>query len=121
MTKQFSAPSLSGQLLYKFRLEIINGKYPPGTQFPAVRVLAYAESVNPNTVQKVLGLLEEDGVLICHGTKGRFVTEDEKIIQKIKLLLQTEYLESVRSGARDLGITTKQFMQFLQESEESLP
>lgn len=111
-------PSVSGQLLYKFRLDIVGGKYPPGGQFPTVRALAYEESVNPNTVQKVLSLLEQDGLLVSQGTRGRFVTEDPDVIAGIKLLLQTEYLRSVRENAARLGITKQQFLQFLQESED---
>ena len=111
--------SVSQQLLYKYRLDIIGGKYPPGSQFPTVRALAYQESVNPNTMQKVLTLLEQDGLVISHGTKGRFVTEDTAIIADIKLLLQTDYLKKVRESARHLGISKQQFMQFLQESEDN--
>ena len=110
--------SVSGQLLYKYRLDITNGKYPPGSQFPTVRALAYEESVNPNTMQKVLTMLEQDGLLVSQGTRGRFVTEDQKIIAEVKLLLQTEYLQSVRESAAALGITKQQFMQFLEESED---
>ena len=120
MYKPTPAASLSGQLLHRFRLDIIHGKYPPGSQFPTVRTLAFTESVNPNTMQKVLSLLEEDGLLITQSTKGRFVTEDELAIQKIKLLLQTNYLNEVKQGAHELGISKQQFMQFLQESEDSL-
>lgn len=118
MNMQTPKPSVSGQLLYKYRLDIVGGKYPPGGQFPTVRALAYEESVNPNTMQKVLTLLEQDGLLISYGTRGRFVTEDQSVIAEIKLLLQTEYLQSVRESAARLGITKQQFMQFLQESEE---
>ena len=112
-------PSVSQQLLHKFRSDILGGKYPPGSQFPTVRALAYAESVNPNTMQKVLTLLEQDGLVISHGTKGRFVTEDTEVIARIKLILQTEYLTQARAAALQLGITKQQFMQFLEESEES--
>ncbi len=111
-------PSVSAQLLYKYRLDIVGGKYPPGGQFPTVRALAYEESVNPNTMQKVLTLLEQDGLLVSQGTRGRFVTEDQTVIAEVKLLLQTEYLKSVQQSAAKLGITKQQFMQFLQESEE---
>ena len=111
--------SVSQQLLYKYRLDIINGKYLPGEQFPTVRALAYEESVNPNTMQKVLSMLEQDGILIGQGTKGRFVTEDVATIAHIKLLLQTEYLQKAHAAARELGITKQQFMQFLEESEDN--
>jgi DNA-binding transcriptional regulator YhcF (GntR family) len=113
-----STVSVSGQLLYKFRLDIIRGVYAPGAQFPTVRTLAYELSVNPNTVQKVLTLLEQDGLVIAQGTKGRFVTEDTQAIARIRLLLQTEYLQSARQSALELGITKQQFMQFLSESED---
>lgn len=112
-------PSVSAQLLHKYRLDIVGGKYPPGSQFPTVRALAYEESVNPNTVQKVLSMLEQDRLLISQGTRGRFVTENQSIIAEVRLLLQTEYLQSVRKSAAALGITKQQFMQFLQESEDN--
>ena len=118
MIKTTSDISVSQQLLHKIRLDIIHGKYPPGTQFPTVRTLAYEESINPNTVQKVLCMLEEDGLLLCLSTKGRFVTEDQSMIDCVKHLLQADYLERAQHGARELGITREQFMQFLQESEE---
>ena len=118
MINKGSTASVSGQLLYKFRLDIIRGVYAPGTQFPTVRTLAYELSVNPNTVQKVLSLLEQDGLVIAQGTKGRFVTEDTEAIARIRLLLQTEYLQSARQSALELGITKQQFMQFLSESED---
>ncbi len=118
MINMGSTVSVSGQLLYKFRLDIIRGVYAPGAQFPTVRTLAYELSVNPNTVQKVLSLLEQDGLVIAQGTKGRFVTEDTQAIARIRLLLQTEYLQSARQSALELGITKQQFMQFLSESED---
>ena len=110
--------SVSQQLLQQYRMDIVGGKYPPGSQFPTVRALAFEESVNPNTMQKVLTLLEQDGILISHGTKGRFVTEDTDVIATVRLLLQTEFLTRARDAALQLGITKQQFMQFLQESED---
>lgn len=110
--------SVSAQLLQKYRFDIVGGKYPPGSQFPTVRALAYEESVNPNTMQKVLTLLEQDGLLISQGTRGRFVTEDNAAISQVRLLLQTEYLKNAKEQAARLGITKQQFMQFLEESEE---
>ena len=118
MIKTMSEASVSQQLLHKLRLDIIHGKYPPGTQFPTVRTLAYEESINPNTVQRVLCMLEEDGLLLCLSTKGRFVTQDQAVIERVKAVLQTDYLERIRRGAKELGITKEQFMQFLEESEE---
>ena len=119
MTTLTPQASVSQQLLHKYRLDIIGGKYPAGSQFPTVRALAYEESVNPNTMQKVLTMLEQDGLLICQGTRGRFVTEDPAVILEVRLLLQTEYLMAAKEQAAKLGITKQQFMQFLAESEEN--
>jgi len=111
--------SVSQQLLHRFRLEIVGGKYPPGEQFPTVRALAFVHSVNPNTVQKVLALLEEDGLLINRGTVGRFVTEDENAIAAVMRILQADYLKKMKQDALALGITQQQIAQFFQESEEN--
>ena len=40
------------QIADRIRSEIITGEYPPESQIPSVRQLAYMAAVNPNTVQR---------------------------------------------------------------------
>lgn len=72
------------QLVEHIELMILSGVYPPGTKLPSVRDLAKEASVNPNTMQRALSKLEEDGLIITHRTSGRSITEDSGMIKKPK-------------------------------------
>ena len=72
------------QLVEKIRLEIISGRLKSGERLPSVRELALTARVNPNTMQKALVELENEGLVYTQRTNGKFVTEDKKIIEKIK-------------------------------------
>lgn len=68
--------------------EIINGKFSINEKLPSVREFALEFQVNPNTVQKALQLLEDDGLIITDRTNGKFVAgnENQIIIQKNKII-----------------------------------
>ena len=65
------------QLVEQIKLQILSGHYRPGERFPSVRELATEAAVNPNTMQKALAALEQEGLLIGSRTNGRTVTSDE--------------------------------------------
>ena len=115
---------ISQQLYAKLQTDILNGAYPPGSQFPPVRKLAMDHSVNPNTMQKVLGLLESEGLLLCSSTAGRFVTEDQALLAEKKKEVQEEFLKDALLAARSLGIEKTQILDFISkhfdESEDDL-
>ncbi len=113
---------VSQQLYMKLQTDILNGEYPPGSQFPPVRKLAMEASVNPNTMQKVMGMLEEEGLLTCTSTAGRFVTEDHTLLGRKKREMQEAFLIKALSEAKALGIEKEQLLDFVNnrfdESEE---
>ena len=88
------------QLIEQIGLKIFSGEYPPGSKLPSVRDIAQEASVNPNTMQRALVKLEEDGLVITHRTSGRTITEDVEMIKqaKNKLALKqiTEFLENMQ-------------------------
>ncbi len=82
------------QLIEQIELKIFSGEYPSGTKLPSVRDMAQDASVNPNTMQRALVKLEEDGLIITHRTSGRSITEDVSMIEKAKnQLAQQQILE----------------------------
>jgi len=72
------------QLMEKIKLAIASGIYPAGFKLPAVRDMATEVSVNPNTLQKALSELEREGLVYSQRTTGRYVTEDEKVIEQVR-------------------------------------
>lgn len=72
------------QIMDQIRGAVLSGEYLPGGKLPSVRDLAAQAQVNPNTVQHALHELEQEGLLSAHGTNGRFVTEDEQVLQQLR-------------------------------------
>lgn len=99
------------------RRDILGGKYQPGEQVPTVRQIAFDVSVNPNTVQRSLALLEEEGLLFTKGTMGRFVTLDENLIASSREKGKKELLESLIKEAESLGISRCDIINFIKEGD----
>ncbi len=101
------------QIVSRIRADILGGKYPPDSQIPAVRQLALEAAVNPNTMQRALTQLEDDGLLAARGTVGRFVTSDQKILAKAREALKKETLEGLVNDAEAVGITREEIIAYL--------
>ena len=71
------------QLVEIIRIEIVSGKFKKGQRMPSVRELALIMKVNPNTMQKALAELENEQLIYTERTNGKYVTEDEELIEKI--------------------------------------
>lgn len=80
------------QLGEQIQLKIFSGAYPLGSRLPSVRDMAREAAVNPNTMQRALAKLEEDGLVITHRTSGRSVTEDAGLVEKAKTKLAREQI-----------------------------
>ena len=80
------------QLIEQIQLKIFAGVYPLGSKLPSVRDMAQEAAVNPNTMQRALAKLEEDGLIITHRTSGRSVTEDARMVEMAKTRLAKEQI-----------------------------
>jgi DNA-binding transcriptional regulator YhcF (GntR family) len=58
-----------------------------------VRELAMQAGVNPNTMQRALAQMEEQGLLYTQRTAGRFVTEDVSVIRQARQRLAVQQAE----------------------------
>lgn len=91
------------QLIEQIEIKICSGIYVPGSKLPSVRELAQEAAVNPNTMQRALSKLEEDGLLYTNRTSGRFITEDTKMIQQTKQKLAQEQISEFLEKMKSLG------------------
>lgn len=113
-----SSTPLFIQIADRIRADILNGKYAPDTQIPTVRQLAFDASVNPNTMQKALISLEEEGLLYTKGTVGRFVTSDPCVLTEAQKKLKKTVMSKIVSEALDAGITKDELIEFLRTEEQ---
>ena len=105
------------QIADRMRLEILNGVYAPDQQIPSVRQLAYEASVNPNTMQRALAQLEEEGLLYARGTVGRFVSSDPDIIKAAKEKVRQKTVRRWIREATSLGFSVEEMISYIQKEE----
>lgn len=103
------------QLVDEMQLRIVTGIYPPGGKIPSVRELAAEASVNPNTMQKAFGELEQSGLIITQRTSGRMVTEDTQLIHKIKNHMAEDVINAFFSNMLHLGYHREDTLSLLEE------
>ncbi len=110
------------QLLEQIQVEIVTGRYPPGSRLPSVRELAAQAAVNPNTMQKALAELETSGLVYTQRTSGRMITEDKDMIQQLRLRLAQqragEFLEKMESLGFDREEALRLVRQVIEEEEK---
>lgn len=105
------------QLSHVLALDIVNGKYKIGDRLPSVRELSVIFKVNPNTVQKALGELENLNLIYTERTNGKFVTKDKKVIDDFLEGLAKEKTKLYVSGMKSLGFNKKEIVKMIERDE----
>ena len=96
------------QLMERIQHDIISGVYRPGDKIPSVRDLALDAAVNPNTMQNAL--------VYSQRTSGRFITEDEKLLKKMKMDLATEHIHQFFEQMHHLGFSNEETLELIRET-----
>ena len=113
------------QIIEILHMRVVNGTYPPGSRIPAVRELAVEAGVNPNTMQRALAQMEQEGLFISWRTSGRTVTEDVGKIEALREKMGSHFVVELFTGLRELGFSDVQIMKTVkdhieQQGKESL-
>ena len=103
------------QLVELLRIQIVSGKLKQGERIPSVRELALTARVNPNTMQKALSELENEGLIYTERTNGKFVTNNNELIESIKMELAKDKVKTYLDGMKNIGINKEDAIQYLQE------
>ncbi|MCI8328037.1 MAG: GntR family transcriptional regulator [Oscillibacter sp.] len=116
MQWQFSndAP-IYAQLIQQVKVGIVTGAFPPGERLPSVRDLATEAGVNPNTMQRALAELERDGLVYSQRTAGRFVTEDNTMINAAKKSLAKRHVKSFLEAMLRLGFQREEIISLIEQ------
>lgn len=108
------------QIVERVESLIAAGVLKPGEQLPSVRALAVELSINPNTIQKAYGMLEQRGAIFSVKGKGNFVSAQEEIRQRLWEKCFDQFRENVRTG-KQLGISEQVFVEKVKEYYEEEP
>ena len=106
------------QLVDKIKLAIVSGEYTRGQRLAAVRDLASEAGVNPNTMQRAFQELERLGLVYTQRSNGRFVTEDEDVIETTKKALAEASIRSFMDSMQRIVYTREDIIRLLESSEK---
>ncbi len=107
------------QLVEQIKLGIVSGAFLPGERLVSVRDMATEAGVNPNTMQRALQELEREGMVYAQRTAGRFVTEDMRVIDRVKQQFAEEQIRSFLSAMKKLGYRREEIIHLLSDREEN--
>lgn len=108
------------QVLYAARKAIISGDLAPGDLFPSVRALSAEYRINPNTVQKALVALRNEGLIESIPGIGNRVTAAPKPTPRQLDGLLNDQLEAVVLRAKQLGLSLNDLKSALNDHWKNL-
>lgn len=79
------------------------GVLKPNEQLPSVRVMARELGINPNTVAKAYGELENEKIIYSVSGKGSFITDDIFSVQSVKQEVLADF-QRLAEKAKQFGI-----------------
>ena len=103
------------QIVERLKAKILAGVYPPGGHLDSVRDLAAAAGVNPNTMQRALAQLEQDGLAFADRTAGRLVTEDTSVLDAVRRAQARVLIEHYYDAMAELGYSRTEAAELLKE------
>lgn len=106
------------QIMEHFRGAVLSGEFGPGEKVPSVRDLAAQARVNPNTMQRAMAELEQEGLLCSRGTLGRFVTEDPAVVERLRHRHIRATVAHCRQLLAQVGLTLDQAARLTEDEEE---
>ncbi len=107
------------QLLEQIKIHIISGRLKSGERLPSVRELAMQLKVNPNTLQRALQDLEEIGLIYTERTNGKFVTQDNALIEKYKKEYAYELSVKYFENMKNIGFDRAQVIEYLERTGDN--
>ena len=102
------------QLLEYLKIYLISGVFKSGDKLPSVREFAATFKVNPNTMQKALAELEDMKLIYTERTNGKYVTKDEKLIEKLKDEYAVTLAKSYFNGMKKIGLGKADSIKYLE-------
>ena len=101
------------QIIEHLKKLIISRQLLPNQRIMPVREMSLEYGVNPNTVQKALKDLEDLGLIYTESTNGKYVTNDENIISKIKDETINKMIGDFFYSMEQIGIDKNQTIDYI--------
>jgi len=101
------------QIMNIIKKQIISKQLRGGDKLASVRDLSAEYKVNPNTIQRAYKELEREGFAYTQRGMGTFITEDEKIIYKLKKDTAKGAMDTFIEEMKNLGFTSDEIIEMV--------
>ena len=101
------------QIIEQIKKCIATGELQADEKLPAVRELAVTAGVNPNTMQKALSQLENEGYLYSIRTSGRYVSKQADKSQQLQKELTKQSADAFIENMKRRGYEKDEVVKIL--------
>jgi len=108
------------QVLYASKKAIVSGQLKPGEAFPSVRAISKELKVNPNTVQKAVTILKQEGFLEVQPGIGTIVAKSARLNPEQRESLLEGELEGLALKAKELSLSLDEVIKALRKHWKEL-
>lgn len=116
----FDNQTIHSQIADYIRSNIFGGRYKPNEKLPTIRDMAHHCRVNPNTVVKAYEMLEAEDLIYTESTNGKFVINDNDLIQREKFKFINSKLKSFLNTIDNCNISKEDLIGIIRgEKNES--
>ena len=117
----FEAFSMEGnspiyvQLILFIKRGLVAGSIQNGEELPSRRTLSALLGVNPNTIQKVYRLLEEEGMIQSQMGTASLITVDAGKLAQIRQELLEHYAKAMGKAMKEMGLSRREALNLLDQ------
>ena len=92
------------QVIFAVKKAVVTGQLAPGDRFPSIRQISQELRINPNTVQKVVKGLADEGLLQIEPGVGTVISRATQASRAQKKMLLENQLGQLLVEAQRLGL-----------------
>ena len=108
------------QIVRAVKKAIATGQLQADQQMPSVRVISRELSVNPNTVQKAISRLIDEGVLESHPGQGSYVADRRPSLRSAQLKALQPLIEQLLVEAAHHGLSNQELIDLIEKQNRKI-
>jgi GntR family transcriptional regulator len=109
------------QIVQQIKYLVASGRLTPGSELPAIRVLAEQLVVNPNTVARAYRELEAAGIVEKRRTAGTYISEQgSPLARRERIKILTERIDALLVEAQQMSIPFSEVQALIAERQRLL-
>ena len=108
------------QIVRAVKKAIATGQLQSGQQMPSVRAISRELTVNPNTVQKAISRLTDEGVLESHPGKGSYVADRGPSLRPQQLKALQPLIEQLLVEAAHHGLSQAELINLIEIQNQKI-